>query len=617
MTADAETGRAEPDLDPAAVSGFLAESMAACNAWNRTDLVSKLRLAQIRLDRPSTLVCVVGEYKQGKSQLINALTGSPVCPVDDDVATSAITAVYGADEPVARVRRVVNGEAVHEEVAVDQLSRYATEGGDRADREGIELIEVGMPSPALEAGLTLVDTPGVGGVVRQHTSSTLRFLGLADAVIFASDASQELTAGEISFLRRAREVCPTVLVAVTKIDLYPEWQRIVELDRGHLLDTFDNGDLLPISSTLQLEGLARNDPKLQQESGIPGLLGTIGAQVVESAKRENARRAVGEIGWALGRLLQPIDAEIEILTDPTVAEQGVERLQATQGRLKELQEAGSRWSTLLTDGFTDLRGELDFELRTSTRSVLADVDGRIETIDPASDWEPFVRQTQENLSDATAALTSAIDAGSESIRARIDALLSDPQEGIADLGSSPRLDVAAVWESGERELKATAGTGVTGAMASGFTALRGASSGMILLGVIGNLAGVALAAPVSVSAALVFGTKQVVDTRATALKQRRQEARVIVRQYVDEVGLHLGNNTRQQIQSRHRILRDHYSARLQELSASATAALQAAQQNLAKDQSGRDERLMQLEQWATNLRRQLDRIPAGANGEPR
>jgi ribosome biogenesis GTPase A len=37
-----------------------------------------------RLARTETVVCVVGEFKKGKSALINALLGSPVCPVDDD-----------------------------------------------------------------------------------------------------------------------------------------------------------------------------------------------------------------------------------------------------------------------------------------------------------------------------------------------------------------------------------------------------------------------------------------------------------------------------------------------------------------------------------------------------
>ena len=43
---------------------------------------------------------VVGEFKQGKSSLVNAMLNAPVCPVDDDVATSVPTLVrYAAAAP--------------------------------------------------------------------------------------------------------------------------------------------------------------------------------------------------------------------------------------------------------------------------------------------------------------------------------------------------------------------------------------------------------------------------------------------------------------------------------------------------------------------------------------
>ena len=42
-------------------------------------------------------VLVVGEFKQGKSQLVNALVNAPVCPVDDDIATAVPTVVRHAE----------------------------------------------------------------------------------------------------------------------------------------------------------------------------------------------------------------------------------------------------------------------------------------------------------------------------------------------------------------------------------------------------------------------------------------------------------------------------------------------------------------------------------------
>ena len=101
-------------------------------------------------------------------------------------------------------------------------------------RRDVDLVEVRVPAPLLEGGLTLVDTPGVGGLNAGHAAATLAFLPSADALVFVTDASAELSGPELEFLASARGAGPPVLVAVTKIDMYPEWRRIIDLDVRHL-----------------------------------------------------------------------------------------------------------------------------------------------------------------------------------------------------------------------------------------------------------------------------------------------------------------------------------------------------------------------------------------------
>ena len=91
-----------------------------------------------------------------------------------------------------------------------------------------------MPRHLLQAGLEVVDTPGVGGLNSVHGAATMAALPTADAVLLVSDASQEYTAPELEFLRQAVRLCPNVACVLTKTDLYPQWRRIAELDRGHL-----------------------------------------------------------------------------------------------------------------------------------------------------------------------------------------------------------------------------------------------------------------------------------------------------------------------------------------------------------------------------------------------
>ena len=93
MTATA-TPSAPSTVD--AVRNGTLELVRLLHQLERPDLVGRATAAAARLQRPATIVCVVGEFKQGKSSLVNGLLGQHVCPVDDDLATSAITLVrYG------------------------------------------------------------------------------------------------------------------------------------------------------------------------------------------------------------------------------------------------------------------------------------------------------------------------------------------------------------------------------------------------------------------------------------------------------------------------------------------------------------------------------------------
>ena len=49
-------------------------------------------------------------------------------------------------------------------VAIDDVARLCTEQGNPGNRAGIRSIDVSIPRRLLEPGLTIIDTPGVGGL---------------------------------------------------------------------------------------------------------------------------------------------------------------------------------------------------------------------------------------------------------------------------------------------------------------------------------------------------------------------------------------------------------------------------------------------------------------------
>src|SRR4051812_15950965 len=70
----------------AEIDDLLADVASACEESGRHDLAERLEARARLLARPSVCVVVAGEFKTGKSSLVNALVGEEVCPVDDHLA---------------------------------------------------------------------------------------------------------------------------------------------------------------------------------------------------------------------------------------------------------------------------------------------------------------------------------------------------------------------------------------------------------------------------------------------------------------------------------------------------------------------------------------------------
>ncbi|MDH3294393.1 MAG: dynamin family protein, partial [Acidimicrobiia bacterium] len=123
----------------------MAATIGWCDRLERSDLADRLRATAARLSNPSTVMAVVGEFKQGKSQLINALIGRDVCPVDDDLATVAITWLSYRAEELARVRLMRDGDPHIQEVELGQVEQFVAERDNPGNEKQVDLVEIGLP----------------------------------------------------------------------------------------------------------------------------------------------------------------------------------------------------------------------------------------------------------------------------------------------------------------------------------------------------------------------------------------------------------------------------------------------------------------------------------------
>ncbi len=168
-----------------------------------------------RLEEERLNLVVLGEFKRGKSTLVNALLGSDVVPTGVLPLTAAVIVVRHGEAP----RLVVDFEnGGRYESSPSEVADYATEAGNPENRRGVRLVTIELPSPLLAEGIQLVDTPGIGSVFAHNTETALGFLGQVDAGLFVLAADQPLSAAEEELVREAAERLPRVFFALNKID---------------------------------------------------------------------------------------------------------------------------------------------------------------------------------------------------------------------------------------------------------------------------------------------------------------------------------------------------------------------------------------------------------------
>jgi hypothetical protein len=576
-------------LAPDAVAGLVAAVVAVATARGREDLVGRLAAVRLRLERSEIVVCVVGEFKQGKSALINGLLGADVCPVDDDLATMAVTTVRHGDRPTATVHRREAGAAVVETIDPADLASWVTEGGNPDNRRNVDGVEVGLPHPLLEGGLTLVDTPGIGGLNAAHAAATLAFLPVADALIFVTDASAELTRPELEFLASAVDAGPLVLVALTKIDMYPEWRRILDIDERRLRDIELGVRPFAVSATLREDSRAFGDAALERDSGFAALTETILGDVTRRARTAAVEGAFREVRTALDLLREPLVLERQAVERPDAAARLGADLAEVRDRLAALGEAGSHWSVRLDDEFATLRARVEFTFAGRMRQILRDAQDEIEQIDPGRAWNEVSGRVQQQVADAVRAAFLETTEGAGGIQAGISRLLADEESAWTDDGEPISFDATSLWKDGQ----AFGGTLRSGVVA-GFGLLAGATVGVEMLGMLGALLGTALVGPALLGAALFFGGKEVAGERRRQLVDRRQQARTFVGQFAEDVRFEVDGRLATLSGQLQRDMRVRFGERIAELARTYRDTAAAIEHTMARSSSERDERLREL-----------------------
>lgn len=251
---------------------------------------------------PPPSIVVVGEVKRGKSTLVNALTGAEVSPTAAEVITTGVIAVVPPNEELPDgTARVEFADGTHRDAPREEaLATLAVEpdpldaghqgvpivepdaGGDEAPPVGVRIAVESRWLP----GITVFDTPGVGGLRAVHGRRARAAVQHASLMLFVSDGGQVLTAPELAFVREVAAGSASVVFVLSRTDRNPTtWEKVLEENR-QLLAThaprLADAPIVPVAATFAIQAAGYPDAvadKLTEASGLGRLADVVQTKV--------------------------------------------------------------------------------------------------------------------------------------------------------------------------------------------------------------------------------------------------------------------------------------------------------------------------------------------------
>ena len=301
------------------------------------------------------LACI-GQFKRGKSTLINALIGDPILPVGFIPVTAVPTVIrYGAD----RQARIQFRDGAWQPIAASDLDQYVSEEHNPENSKGVGGAEVFVPSALLSTGMCIVDTPGLGSVFTGNTAATQAFIPHIDAALVVVGADPPLAGEELALVEAVGKQVQTLILVLNKADRTTDAERAaaVGFTQKVLAKRLKRsvGPVFEVCATDALEdrGPERDWKKLR--AALEGLVQGSGRQLIQEACDRGVERLSEQ-------LLAIITEEREALERPL--EESEQRIAAMQVTIAEaersMREVGYLWMAEqrhLSDVFVDRHQE--------------------------------------------------------------------------------------------------------------------------------------------------------------------------------------------------------------------------------------------------------------------
>jgi len=315
-------------------------------------------------------VACVGQFKRGKSTLLNALVGHEVVPTGFVPVTAVPTVIRFGDKLRARVRM---RDGAWRDVELSELKEYVTEELNPENKKDVDGAEVFVPSSLLSSGMCFVDTPGLGSVFTGNTATTQAFIPHIDAGLVVVGADPPIAGEELTLVESVGRQVQDLILVINKADRTtdPERAAAVKFTREILEQRLHRpmGEVFEVSAAERMEnrGPLRDWEKLL--ASLHHLVEDSGRNLVRAACDRGLQRlseqllaVISEDRDALLRPVEESERRIELMRETiSEAERSMRELDylfmAEQHRISDL--FGDRHKQFFHSAWTESEAELN------------------------------------------------------------------------------------------------------------------------------------------------------------------------------------------------------------------------------------------------------------------
>ncbi len=217
---------ASPDqralIEHAQGENALLRLAAMAGEFGTRQVASDARSVAERVTEGRFYVACLGQFKRGKSSLLNALVGEAVLPTGVVPVTTVPTIVRYGSRTAARLRFETGGWT---DLPISEVVEYVSEEKNPENSKHVAGLEIFVPAPLLATGMCLVDTPGLGSVFTGNTKATQAFIPHIDAALVVIGADPPLAGEELVLVEAVSKHVQDLILVLNKADRTTEAER--------------------------------------------------------------------------------------------------------------------------------------------------------------------------------------------------------------------------------------------------------------------------------------------------------------------------------------------------------------------------------------------------------